>query len=98
MEAGGKFLGRRQSSMETDEVGHARERRSVVWVGVLVEAGGGAGGRAMLRCDTLKAAGRQSHFASAEATWRSATLTWSSGRCCLWVILKMTSEPCGQSR
>lgn len=29
---GGKFFGRRQSSMETDEIGHTRERRSG-WVG-----------------------------------------------------------------
>lgn len=44
-----KVFGRRQSSMKTDEIGHARGKRLVGWSGVLVGAGGRGGLRVTLR-------------------------------------------------
>lgn len=52
VETGGKFFGRRQSSMETDEIGHTRERRSGGW---------GPGESERCSGDTLRTVSCQSH-------------------------------------
>lgn len=89
METGGKFFGRRQSSVKTDEIGHTRERRS---------GGGGVGGGSQERRsgDTLRTVSCQSHSRRDNLEVFHTHLEFKGY--CLWVILKWQENPAGQSQ